>query len=217
MSLQSGHLQKSKACSFHSPTQDRMWITALKLKDGPGFNPLPWSQGAPLCPLDGHLPCIKALCSALLLCTYPLQSQACWSLMTAPIRAARREGADVFHVTALTGWKRTRCIITAKMNFWERGTPLARVPSTRGRELSATRGADGSGVCGAVLLPSPWTCHKHRRWIPTSQLRENWWGNCDWEVVEASLERTLSCQEERWDPGEMALGWEELPVICMKL
>lgn len=73
--VESRHLQKSKACSFHCPKQDRMWIIALKLKDGPGFNPLLWSLGAPLCLLDGDLPCIKALCSALLLCTHPHPSQ----------------------------------------------------------------------------------------------------------------------------------------------
>ena len=133
-----------------------------------GPKELPYALWMDTFPASKHF--VRPCCSALTLSNL----RHCWSLMTAPIRAASREGADVFRVTALTGWKRTRCIITAKMNFWERGTPLARVPSTRGRELSATRGADGSGVCGAVLLPSPWTCHKHRRWIPTSQLRENW-------------------------------------------
>lgn len=50
----------------------------------------------------------------------------------------RREKSDVSCVTTLTGWKRMRCIITVKMNFWERGTPLARDPSTQGREPVST-------------------------------------------------------------------------------
>lgn len=89
-----------------------------------------------------------------------------------------RERADVFRVTTLAGWKRTRCITTVKMNFWERGTPLARDPSTRGREPVSTHSCWwqwGLQCCVATAL-SLRMFHRHCPRIPISWLQESWWG-----------------------------------------
>lgn len=99
-----------------------------------------------------------------------------------PLRIPRRARADVFRVTTLAGWKRTRCITTVKMNFWERGTPLARDPSTRGREPVSTHSCWwqwGVQCCVAPAL-SLRRSHKHCPWIPLPWLQESWWG----EVME---------------------------------
>lgn len=154
------------------------------------------------CPPGGH--CELRGCQAwLALAARPARGTC--SLMSPRLFQTLRERADVFCVTALAGWKRTRCITTVKTNFWERGTPLARDPSTRGREPLSTHSCCACGVCSAVLLlPCPCGC-------PTSvtpgfpflgcrraEGEEKWSG---WKSILGK-----DAQEGCWDPG-WRKGW----------
>lgn len=136
----------------------------------------------------------------------PCQPQGTCSLMSPPhLFQTLMERADVFCVTALAGWKRTRCITTVKTNFWERGTPLVRDPSTRGRELVSTHSCCACGVCSAVLLlpcPFGWPTSVTPGFPFLGHKRAG--GEKKWSGWKSILGK--DAQEGCWDPG-WRRGW----------
>lgn len=194
--------QNYRACSNHCPKQDITWISARG-----------WPRASPA----AFFPRRKGDGEDLSRSRNTGGFGPPVAINISPNMNTREEKGLIFPISPPpAGWKRTRCITTAKTSSWARGTPSARAPSARGREAASTqpcwwpRGVQVLICSCRVPEDVPQALRLDSHFSVAGELQQHPWKRM-LGIEKASLERMLG----GWDAGGKAVGrclaWEASP------